>query len=44
MVTKMDSSTDRGARIIKLATQIMAEGRARGWSDALRQAKAQVQG
>lgn len=33
---------DRGARVIQLATQIMAAGRARGWSDAISQARKQV--
>jgi hypothetical protein len=35
-------ANDRGARIIKLATKIMANGQARGWSDAIRQAKEQA--
>jgi hypothetical protein len=34
--------TDRGDKIIKLATKIMAAGQARGWSDALRQAREKV--
>jgi hypothetical protein len=34
---------EEAARIIHLATQIMAKG-ARGWSDALSQAKKQVRG
>jgi hypothetical protein len=33
---------ERAAKVIKLATQIMEQGRARGWSDALAQAKQQV--
>lgn len=32
---------DRGARIIQLAIRIMAQG-ARGWSDAMAQARKQV--
>lgn len=37
----MKKQDDRGAKIIQLAVQIMAKG-ARGWSDALNQAKKQV--
>lgn len=35
-------ATERGARIIQLATQIMAAGQARGWSHAIEQARKQV--
>jgi hypothetical protein len=33
------NESERGAQIIKLAVQIMESGQARGWSDALSQAK-----
>lgn len=35
-------ASDRGAKIIQLSIQIMAAGQARGWSDALAKARAQV--
>lgn len=35
-------STERGAHVIQRAIQIMAAGQARGWSDALAKARAQV--
>jgi hypothetical protein len=35
-------SSDRGARIIQLATQLMEAGKTRGWSDAMEQARKQV--
>lgn len=36
------AATERGAKIIKLATRLMAEGKARGWSDAMAQAARMV--
>jgi hypothetical protein len=33
---------DRGTIIIKLAVKLMEAGKARGWSDALKQASEQV--
>lgn len=36
------SEQERGALIIKIARRILRAGWAKGWSDALRQAKEQV--
>lgn len=36
------SADERGAKVIKLATRLMAAGKARGWSDAISQARKQV--
>lgn len=33
---------ERGARVIQRATELMAAGKARGWSDAMAQARKQV--
>lgn len=33
---------DRAALILKIATRLMRRGEVRGWSDALRQAKEQL--
>jgi len=37
-----DQETDRGARIIRRAVQMMKLGLARGWSDALAKARAEI--
>jgi len=42
MSRQQSTADDRGAQVIKLATRIMAAGRARGWSDALNQARKKV--
>lgn len=42
MTTAERREQERAARIIQLATQIMGQGRARGWSDAIAQARKQV--
>lgn len=39
---KQQPSSDRGAKVIQLATQLMAAGKARGWPDAMEQARKQV--
>lgn len=42
MSRQTTNADERGAQIIKLATRLMAAGRARGWSDAIAQARKQV--
>lgn len=42
MTTNESVAQEQGAAIIKLAVQLMAEGQARGWSDALARARAIV--
>ena len=37
------NEAERGARIIQLATRLMASGQARGWSHALELARKEVQ-
>jgi hypothetical protein len=36
------SDQERAARIIRLAIELMRQGRSRGWSDAISQASKQV--